>query len=56
MRILVSNDDGIHAPALDPLQDELSQLGEVTVVVPDRDQSATSHSLTLHRHLLLHFH
>ncbi len=51
MRILLTNDDGIHAPALEALQRELSTLGDVTVVVPDRDQSATSHSLTLHRPL-----
>lgn len=51
MRILLTNDDGVHAPALEPLERELAALGEVTVVVPDRDQSATSHSLTLHRPL-----
>ena len=51
MRILLTNDDGIHAPALDALVEEFAALGEVTVVVPDRDQSATSHSLTLHRPL-----
>jgi 5'-nucleotidase len=51
MRILITNDDGIHAPALQALHREFAPLGEVTVVVPDRDQSATSHSLTLHRPL-----
>ena len=56
MNILVTNDDGIHAPALEPLREELSLLGRVTVVVPDRDQSATSHSLTLHRPLRIHRH
>ncbi|TMQ63334.1 MAG: 5'/3'-nucleotidase SurE [Candidatus Eisenbacteria bacterium] len=56
MNILITNDDGIHAPALIPLERELSQLGRVTVVVPDRDQSATSHSLTLHRPLRIHRH
>jgi len=56
MNILVTNDDGIHAPALVALAEALSGLGQVTVVVPDRDQSATSHSLTLHRPLRIHRH
>jgi 5'-nucleotidase len=51
MRILITNDDGIHAPALEALAREFAEMGEVSVVVPDRDQSATSHSLTLHRPL-----
>lgn len=51
MNILITNDDGIHAPALQALHREFAPLGDVTVVVPDRDQSATSHSLTLHRPL-----
>ncbi|HTK31949.1 MAG TPA: 5'/3'-nucleotidase SurE [Candidatus Saccharimonadaceae bacterium] len=49
MIFLVTNDDGIHAPALLRLKGELAPLGRVIVVAPDRDQSATSHSLTLHR-------
>ena len=49
MNILVTNDDGILAPALQALKGELSPLGRVVIVAPDRDQSATSHSLTLHR-------
>jgi 5'-nucleotidase len=51
VNILVSNDDGIHARGLRVLADALSALGEVCVVAPDRDQSAASHSLTLHRPL-----
>lgn len=49
MNLLVTNDDGIHAPALQRLKESLSPLGRVIIVAPDRDQSATSHSLTLHR-------
>jgi 5'-nucleotidase len=49
MTILLTNDDGIHAPALRRLREELRGLGRVVIVAPDRDQSATSHSLTLHR-------
>jgi 5'-nucleotidase len=56
MNILVTNDDGVHASALLALRQELSALGRVTIVVPDRDQSATSHSLTLHRPLRIHRH
>ena len=51
MNILLSNDDGIHAPALPVLAEAFADLGRVSVVVPDRDQSATSHSLTIHRPL-----
>jgi len=51
MRILITNDDGIHAPALRVLQEALRPFGPVVVVAPDRDQSATSHALTLQRPL-----
>jgi 5'-nucleotidase len=48
MRFLCSNDDGILAHGLDVLVRAAEPLGEVTVVAPDREQSATSHALTLH--------
>lgn len=48
MRLLCTNDDGILAVGLDCLAKAASALGDVTVVAPDREQSATSHSLTLH--------
>ena len=48
MRFLLSNDDGILAHGLDVLQRAAERIGEVTVVAPDREQSATSHALTLH--------
>jgi 5'-nucleotidase len=51
MRILCTNDDGLHSPGLELLMDLCSGLGEVFCVAPDREQSATSHSLTLHRPL-----
>jgi 5'-nucleotidase len=44
---LLTNDDGIHAEGLLILKKEISKIGEVWVVAPDREQSATSHSLTL---------
>ena len=51
MRILCSNDDGILARGLECLERAASGLGDVWVVAPDREQSATSHSLTLHHPL-----
>ncbi len=56
MTILITNDDGILAPALRTLGTELASLGRVIIVAPDRDQSATSHSLTLHRPFRIHRH
>jgi len=51
MKILVTNDDGYLAEGLRTLVDAVRELGEVSVVAPDREQSATSHSLTLHNPL-----
>ena len=51
MHILVSNDDGILAPGIGILADACREVAQVTVVAPDREQSGTSHSLTLHRPL-----
>jgi 5'-nucleotidase len=48
MRILVTNDDGYLAHGIKVLSDAAKSLGDVFVVAPDREQSATSHSLTLH--------
>ncbi len=48
MLFLVSNDDGILAKGIETLERAARQLGDVFVVAPDREQSATSHSLTLH--------
>ena len=51
MRLLVTNDDGILAHGIECLITAAEPLGEVTVVAPDREQSATSHSLTIHHPL-----
>jgi 5'-nucleotidase len=51
MNFLVSNDDGILAPGLAVLANACREVGTVTVIAPDREQSGTSHSLTLHRPL-----
>ncbi|MCW0465346.1 5'/3'-nucleotidase SurE [Xanthomonas sacchari] len=48
MRVLVSNDDGVDAPGIRMLAEQLRGAGhEVTVVAPDRDRSGASNSLTL---------
>ncbi|MCP5368473.1 MAG: 5'/3'-nucleotidase SurE [Hyphomicrobiales bacterium] len=51
-RVLLSNDDGIHAPGLAMLEKVVRGLArEVWVVAPETEQSAASHSLTLRRPL-----
>ena len=54
MRILVTNDDGIHSPGLTVLAKALSRVGEVWVVAPDRERTAVAHALTLHKPLRVH--
>jgi 5'-nucleotidase len=49
--ILITNDDGIHAPGLAALASSLQQIGKIVIVAPDRDNSAASHSLTMNRPL-----
>ena len=49
--ILITNDDGIHSPALEPLVNALSQIGNVTVVTPEGEKSAASHSITINKPL-----
>jgi 5'-nucleotidase len=51
MRILCTNDDGYMARGLRVLSAAARTLGEVSIVAPDREQSAQSHALTLHRPL-----
>jgi len=47
MKILLSNDDGVHALGIKVLYEELSKFAEVTVIAPDRNCSGASNSLTL---------
>lgn len=54
MLILLSNDDGVWAPGIAAARAALEQVGEVWTVAPDREQSASSHSLTLQRPLRIH--
>src|SRR5256885_1936903 len=53
MRILISNDDGVESDGLRALAEGLAALCEVIVCAPDREQSATSHSMSLYRPLRL---
>lgn len=54
MRILISNDDGIHAPGLEVLKAIAHEISDdVWVVAPETDQSGQSHSLTLNTPLRL---
>lgn len=52
--ILVSNDDGFRADGILALAEALRRVGRVVIVAPDDEQSASSHSLTLHRPLRVH--
>ncbi len=52
--ILLTNDDGIHSPAFDALESALSGLGDIVIVAPDREMSASSQSLTLNQPLRYH--
>ncbi len=54
MKILITNDDGIQAEGINVLFKELSRYHDCLLVAPDREQSATSHSLTLTRPLRMH--
>jgi 5'-nucleotidase len=51
MRLLISNDDGVSAPGIRALVNELTTIGEIHVMAPDRNRSGASNSLTLSRPL-----
>ena len=51
MHVLLTNDDGIHAPGLWSLYRALGARHTVTVVAPDRERSAVGHAITLHQPL-----
>ncbi len=52
MRVLLSNDDGVHSAGLAALASAFGD-DEVWIVAPDREQSASSHAISLHRPLRL---
>lgn len=49
--ILLTNDDGINAPGLKILAEKLSGMADCFIVAPDRERSASGHSLTIHKPL-----
>jgi len=51
MHILVTNDDGVTAPGLLALVQEMRHIGRVSVLAPDRNWSASGHVKTMHRPL-----
>lgn len=51
MRILIVNDDGIHAKGLKTLAARLKRSHDVTVIAPESERSAASHSITIYRPL-----
>ncbi|MBL7962241.1 MAG: 5'/3'-nucleotidase SurE [Flavobacteriales bacterium] len=51
--ILVTNDDGIFAPGIRVLVEEMKAFGKVLVVAPDKPQSAMGHAITIHSFLRL---
>jgi len=52
--ILITNDDGIHAPGIRFLIETIRPLGDVVVVAPDKPQSAMGHAVTIQSPLRLH--
>lgn len=52
-RILVTNDDGVHAEGIRVLAEAMAPLGDVTIVAPIQESSAIGHALTLRRPLRL---
>lgn len=53
-KILITNDDGYFSEGIKALAKEISKKHLVNIVAPDREQSASSHSLTLNRPLRMH--
>ena len=51
--ILVTNDDGVHAPGLFALANAMREIGDVSVVAPDTNWSACGHVKTMHRPIMV---
>ncbi|MDH5401618.1 MAG: 5'/3'-nucleotidase SurE [Candidatus Heimdallarchaeota archaeon] len=49
MKIMIGNDDGINSIGIDALIQKVKDLGELTVIAPEKQQSARSKSLTFHK-------
>lgn len=46
-KILITNDDGIHAPGIAALAEAMQDLGDIEVVAPDTERSAAGHAITM---------
>ncbi len=55
-KIFLTNDDGITAPGLKALYEALSDVGDCTILAPDRQRSAQGHAITMHTPLRLEEH
>lgn len=51
MNILITNDDGINSIGLKTLAEEISKIANIAVAAPDRERSAISHAITMHKPL-----
>ncbi len=51
MKVLVTNDDGIHAKGIEMLAESLARIADVTVVAPEVERSAVGHAITLNNPL-----
>jgi 5'-nucleotidase len=51
--VLCSNDDGVHSPHLEALAQRIEAFADVLVIAPERQRSAASHAITLHKPLRL---
>ncbi len=54
MKILISNDDGVHAEGIHALAHVFARAGKTVVVAPEKEKSTTGHSLTLHKPVRIH--
>ncbi|GMQ58674.1 5'/3'-nucleotidase SurE [Vallitalea sediminicola] len=53
MRLLITNDDGVHAKGIHALCKELEKYHDIIIVAPDDQRSATSHSITIAKPLIV---
>jgi 5'-nucleotidase len=54
MNILVTNDDEVNAPGLLALAQAMREVGEVSILIPDRNWSGGGHVKTIERPLRIH--
>ena len=56
MKILLTNDDGLHAPGIAAFEEVTAHFGDLWVVAPHEERSGASHSLTMNEPLRIHAH